>query len=92
MILKNIILENFRNYVQETVELNPKINLFIGENAQGKTNLIEAIYYLATGRSFRNSRELEIINWNKDYLRLQIKFFKKALTVNFLLIFIMIKR
>ena len=87
MILKNIILENFRNYVQETVELNPKINLFIGENAQGKTNLIEAIYYLATGRSFRNSRELEIINWNKDYLRLQIKFFKKSVNREFFIDF-----
>ncbi len=48
------------------MELNKKINIFIGKNAQGKTNLLEAIYISATGKSFRTNRDKEIINFNKN--------------------------
>ena len=48
------------------MDFNEKINIFIGKNAQGKTNLLEAIYMCATGRSFRTSRDKEIINLNKN--------------------------
>lgn len=48
------------------MDLNKKTNIFIGKNAQGKTNLLEAIYICATGRSFRTNRDKEIINFNKN--------------------------
>lgn len=65
MNLKDIRLINFRNYYNIDLELNEKINIFIGKNAQGKTNLIEAIYMCASGKSFRTNRDKEIINFNK---------------------------
>lgn len=64
--VKDIRLINFRNYNNISFELNKNINIFIGKNAQGKTNLIEAIYMCATGRSFRTNRDGEIINFSKD--------------------------
>ena len=48
------------------MDFNKKINIFIGKNAQGKTNLLEAIYMCATGRSFRTNRDKEIINLSKN--------------------------
>lgn len=56
-------LINFRNYQNISLKFNKNINIFIGKNAQGKTNLIEAIYMCATGRSFRTNRDREIINF-----------------------------
>lgn len=53
MKLKSIHLRDFRNYESLDLALNPNINVFIGDNAQGKTNLLEAIYFLSTGRSHR---------------------------------------
>lgn len=66
MHVKNLRLINFRNYYNINIILNKKTNIFIGKNAQGKTNLIEAVYMCATGRSFRTSRDKEIINFNKN--------------------------
>lgn len=47
MYIKDIYLENFRNYENQTVELNPNINVIYGNNAQGKTNIIESIFMCA---------------------------------------------
>lgn len=66
MHVKNIKLINYRNYDDLYVELNKKTNVFIGKNAQGKTNLLEAIYMCARGRSFRTNRDREIINLDKS--------------------------
>lgn len=66
MHVENIRLINFRNYYSLNIDLNKKTNIFIGKNAQGKTNLLEAIYICATGRSFRTNRDKEIINFNKS--------------------------
>lgn len=66
MNIESIRLINFRNYKSLTIELNPKINVFVGNNAQGKTNLLESIYMCATGRSFRTNSDREIINFDKD--------------------------
>ncbi len=66
MHVKNIKLINYRNYDDLYVELNKKTNIFIGKNAQGKTNLLEAIYMCARGRSFRTNRDREIINLDKN--------------------------
>ena len=66
MILKSLSLQNFRNYSQKEVIFSSGINLVIGPNAVGKTNLLEAVYLLATGRSFRAQVEAEMISYNKQ--------------------------
>lgn len=73
--IESIRLINFRNYGSLNIKLNKQINIFIGNNAQGKTNLLEAIYMCATGRSFRTNRDREIINLNKKeaYIGANIK-------------------
>lgn len=59
-------LINYRNYKNIYVKLNENINVFIGKNAQGKTNLIEAIYTLGLGKSFRTIKDREVIYFNED--------------------------
>lgn len=66
MKVKNIRLINFRNYGDQKVELNEQLNIFIGKNGQGKTNLLEGIYACAMGKSFRTNRDKELINFEKD--------------------------
>jgi DNA replication and repair protein RecF len=61
--LKHLSLANFRNYVRLELEFSPGIILIQGENAQGKTNLLEAIYYLATAGSPYARADRELINW-----------------------------
>ena len=53
MWIKEIKINNFRNYNNEKIKLNKNINIFYGENAQGKTNIIEAIFLCSLGKSFR---------------------------------------
>jgi DNA replication and repair protein RecF len=65
MRIKNISLENFRIYRDLDLELPPGPTLLHGDNAQGKTNLLEAIYYLATTRSPHADRGRQLINWEK---------------------------
>lgn len=62
----SIRLLNYRNYNSLDINLNQKTNIFIGKNAQGKTNLLEAIYMCATGKSFRTNRDKEIIKFDKN--------------------------
>jgi len=71
MYLKELSLVNYRNYKEETLCLSPNINLFFGKNAQGKTNLLEAIYVLSCGSSFRASKSEELILHHADFLRLR---------------------
>ena len=61
MICKKIKIQNFRNVEACEVEFSPHVNLLYGNNAQGKTNLLEAIYYTALGKSFRPAKEAELI-------------------------------
>jgi DNA replication and repair protein RecF len=61
MLLENVRLANFRNYQSLDVEPAPGLNIFYGPNAQGKSNLLEAIAMLATGKSFRAHREAELV-------------------------------
>ncbi|EEI20949.1 DNA replication/repair protein RecF [Lentilactobacillus hilgardii] len=71
MRLKDIALHNFRNYIDQTLQFSDGINVFLGENAQGKTNLLEAIYVLALTRSHRTSNEKELINWQSQTAQLK---------------------
>ncbi|HIW69898.1 MAG TPA: DNA replication/repair protein RecF [Candidatus Limosilactobacillus merdipullorum] len=65
MILEELKLHHFRNYEDLTVKFHPGINVLIGENAQGKTNLLEAIYVLALTKSHRTANDRELISWNE---------------------------
>ena len=70
MYLQHIHLINYRNYENQELNLNRGINVLIGSNGQGKTNLLEAIYYLSAGNNFRGNKDVELIHWEKPYLRL----------------------
>ena len=61
MNINKIKLKNFRNYTEQEIELDPHINVFYGDNAQGKTNILEAIFISGFGKSFRTSKEKEMI-------------------------------
>ena len=76
MFIKEIKLENFRNYDFEKIELNSKTNIFFGDNAQGKTNILESIFIASLGKSFRTTKDKELIKENKDTAKIQIKFIK----------------
>jgi DNA replication and repair protein RecF len=71
MFLKSLYLRNFRNYVEAEVHLSPHLNVFYGDNAQGKTNLLEAIYLIATGRSFRAQQLSELIREGQEFFFLE---------------------
>ena len=77
MFIEKIKLKNFRNYIEQEIKLNNGINLFYGNNAQGKTNIIESIFLCSMGKSFRARREKEIINFNKNETQVEIKYTKK---------------
>jgi DNA replication and repair protein RecF len=74
MQITRIILENFRNYVQQDLTVYPDINVFFGANAQGKTNILEAVYLCACARSHRTSRDQDLINQQADQYRIVIQF------------------
>lgn len=76
MYLKRIKLVNFRNYKQQEIELSPNMNLFFGENAQGKTNILEAVFLCAIGKSFRAKKEKELINLEKKQAFVEIEYEK----------------
>lgn len=61
MYISRIYLKNFRNYQEQAVSLNEKVNIIYGKNAQGKTNLLESIFLCSTGRSHRTSKDYELI-------------------------------
>ncbi len=66
MLLSKIHLTNFRNFSKANFTFSPFLTLIIGENAKGKTSLLEAIYTTVFGRGYRESREMELINWDQD--------------------------
>lgn len=67
MELRELRLRNFRNYEQLVLELDPGVNLIVGQNAQGKTNLLEAVAYLGSGRSFRAQKQSEMIRFGAEF-------------------------
>ncbi len=76
MYLKRLLLRNFRNYLQTEVVFSDGINLILGENGQGKTNLLEAIHFVSTGRSFRASALSDLICFGESFFYLEAEFYK----------------
>lgn len=71
-MINNIELRNFRSYSDIKINLSQGINVFIGKNAQGKTNLLEAIYFISNVRSHRTKNDKDLIKINRDYSRIII--------------------
>ncbi|SHH30420.1 DNA replication/repair protein RecF [Tepidibacter thalassicus] len=65
MYLKSLKLINYRNYDEEYLNFNKNINLLLGKNGQGKTNILEAIYLLSIGKSFRTNKDKDLIKFDK---------------------------
>jgi len=77
MYINKIKLQNFRNYNEQEINLNKSINVFYGDNAQGKTNILVAIFLCTFGKSFRTNKEKELIKLGKDNANVIIEYEKK---------------
>ena len=77
MQLNKIALRDFRNYENLSLELDPGVNLIVGNNAQGKTNLLEAISYLGSGKSFRAQKTGEMVRFGADFADCQAEVFSQ---------------
>ncbi|BCW95224.1 MAG: DNA replication/repair protein RecF [Fimbriimonadales bacterium] len=80
MQLHALRLSGFRNYTRAHIEPSPRVNILLGENAQGKTNLLEAIYYLSAFRPLRPVREADLIQWGAQEMRLTAQYETDGLT------------
>ena len=76
MWIKKLKLNNFRNYQTQEIEFDKNINIIYGENAQGKTNIIESIFLSSVGKSFRTNKEKELIKFNENFCNVEIDYEK----------------
>jgi DNA replication and repair protein RecF len=74
MIIRRIELTEFRNYERQVIETEPGINVLFGDNAQGKTNILEAVYLCACARSHRTSRDTDLIRHTSDRYAVRLEF------------------
>ena len=68
MFLHSLSLRHFRCYSEMTLKCSPGVNVIWGPNARGKTSILEAIYFLSTGLSFRTAQRHEMVKWEEEYL------------------------
>jgi DNA replication and repair protein RecF len=71
MFIQQLQLKNYRNYEQLEVQFENKVNVILGENAQGKTNVMESIYVLAMAKSHRTSNDKDLIRWDEEYAKIE---------------------
>lgn len=71
MYIKEIQLKDFRNYSSLEAQFHKNVNIFLGQNAQGKTNLLESIYITSMGKSFRTVKDKEMIRFGEDFFRVK---------------------
>ena len=76
MWIKEIELKNFRNYKEEKISLKNNVNILYGENAQGKTNIIESIFLCSMGKSFRTTKDKEMIKINERNCSVEVEYEK----------------
>ena len=74
MIIKGLKLRNFRNYEEQKFEFNEKVNIIYGNNAQGKTNILEAIYLFSLGKSNRAAKDTDMIRFGENFAEAEIEF------------------
>ena len=77
MYIKQLTLKNYRSYQDKIFQFGENVNILVGRNAQGKTNVLEAIFFMVLGRSFKTTKEKEVILWNKDNGYVRGEFQKK---------------
>ncbi|GAB1475962.1 DNA replication/repair protein RecF [Bacillota bacterium] len=87
MLFLSAKLHNFRNYHEQTVFFHPEVNIFRGNNAQGKTNLLESLYIMSLGKSFRTNRDSDMIGFKGDYSSAKCTYLKNAAERNMEIIF-----
>ena len=73
MYIEKVLLKNFRNYKNCEINLSKKLNVFKGNNAQGKTNFLESIYIASISRSPKSSKEKDIIMWGQDTAKIEVE-------------------
>jgi DNA replication and repair protein RecF len=78
MRINKLVLKNYRNYTGLNIEFQDNINIFIGENAQGKTNILEAIYLGSMGRSHRTTEDDDLINWESKNASVDLYFSRQG--------------
>ena len=66
MHIASLRLQHYRNYEETRVDFSEGSNLILGDNGQGKSNLLESIYLLSTSKSFRNASDQKLVQWNRD--------------------------
>lgn len=88
MYIKKIVLNNFRNYEKLELDLKKYINVFFGNNAVGKTNILESIYFSAITKSYRTIKDTEIIKFNKSYTNFSVEYMDKNSNKNNINIYI----
>lgn len=71
MYIEHLLLKDYRNYESLDLTFKNEVNVFIGENAQGKTNVMESIYVLALAKSHRTSNDKELIRWDQEYAKIE---------------------
>ena len=77
MVLNSIQLRDFRNYETLRLDFEPGVNLIVGDNAQGKTNLLEAVSYLGSGKSFRAQKTGEMVRFGADFADIEGRIFSQ---------------
>ncbi|MBA9028085.1 DNA replication/repair protein RecF [Peribacillus huizhouensis] len=70
MYIEQLKLKNYRNYIDMELHFENKVNVILGENAQGKTNVMESIFVLAMAKSHRTSNDKELIRWDEEYAKI----------------------
>lgn len=80
MYVKKLKLSGFRNYINEEFSFLPGTNILYGNNAQGKTNALEALYLFSIGKSFRTQQDRELIGFNESFTRISVEYEDKNRT------------
>lgn len=71
MFIEHLYLKNYRSYEDLEIQFENKVNVILGENAQGKTNVMESIYVLAMAKSHRTSNDKDLIRWDEEYAKIE---------------------
>ncbi len=80
MVIESMQLNNYRNYASASLTFSPGVNIFYGDNAQGKTNLMEAVYLCGTSRSHRGSRDRDLIRFGEEEAHIRLMFRRQSLS------------
>lgn len=80
MEIKKLTLNNYRNYKSQTIQFNNGLNVLVGNNAQGKTNMLESIFMCAIGKSVRVKKDKDLIMWNEKMAKVSLSSTKKNLS------------